>query len=121
MAKGQKTCPACNLQIGCRCLACPCGHAFTTAQQGEPHKADGEGFYPLEGAEILAPAGACPVKWEGDLPAWTAKLTAKRNYGPSALKYWLRRLAPREYRELSRELDFLVKRPADMATEAITR
>ena len=57
------------------------------------------GFFPVSGYAIIAPAGKCPVAYQGDLESWVGHLQSHagaNRYAACALRYWLRGLVSQD-------------------------
>lgn len=95
MSKGAKLCGKCGEANGCRTLNCKkCGTSFNVVAGATKEEV---GFIPTFGNLIVAPSGACPIKFAGEEAVeWAIALNdreAKQSgnkLGLSALTYWLR-------------------------------
>jgi hypothetical protein len=57
------------------------------------------GSFPVSGYAIIAPAGKCPVAYQGDLESWVGHLQSHagaNRYAACALRYWLRGLVSQD-------------------------
>lgn len=125
MPKGKKTCPKCQASAGPAARTCKqCGAAFTVKAAAAPavKTVPVVATVPVEATPltfrfaedgaiqetILTPAGACPIRFTGDLQSWVGDLLSRDNYGPSALKYWLRKeVSQEEFKQFAPQVEQL--------------